>query len=175
MAEPERTITPTDRAAEFRRAWARFATGVTIISTQEPDGRVHGMTANGVTSVSLDPPLALACIGAERNTHGLIRSTGRFGISILSAEQSAIARHFTLPPEQRPDLPKGTFAELGNSSVLNGAIAAMDCRVVGEHSAGDHTIFVAEIEAQRIADGGPLLWLDGQFGSFSELAMNQGG
>ncbi len=175
MAKPDRASTAPDRAAEFRRAWARFATGVTIISTLEPDGRVHGMTANGVTSVSLDPPLALACIGAERNTHDLIRSTGRFGISILSAEQSAIARHFTLPPEQRPDLPNGTFAELGSSSVLNGAVAAMDCRVVGEHSAGDHTIFIAEIEAQRVAGGGPLLWLDGQFGSFRELATNSDG
>ncbi|MBT3555648.1 MAG: flavin reductase family protein, partial [Chloroflexi bacterium] len=59
----------------YRDAWSRFATGVTVITTVEPSGAVHGMTASSVTSVSLDPPLVLAVIGESRQTHALIEST----------------------------------------------------------------------------------------------------
>lgn len=152
---------------EYRRAWSRFATGVTIITTLEPDGTVHGMTANGVTSVSLDPPMALVCVGHNRNTYGLIKSTGRYGMSVLAASQQHVARHFTLPPESRPDNHSIRFIELGNSPVVEGAIAAMDCRVVSAYESGDHTIFVAEVESVRTGDGAPLVWYEGGFGGFT--------
>ena len=57
----------------FRSAWSNFATGVTVISTTEVDGGVHGMTANSVTSVSLEPPLALITIAHERNSYPLVK------------------------------------------------------------------------------------------------------
>ncbi len=152
---------------EYRRAWSRFATGVTIITTVEPDGTVHGMTANGVTSVSLDPPMALVCVGHNRNTYGLIAATGRYGMSVLAASQELVAKHFTLPPESRPENHSIRFIELGNSPVVAGAIAAMDCRVVAAYESGDHTIFVAEVESVRTGEGPPLVWYEGGFGSFS--------
>ena len=98
------------------------------------------MTANGVTSVSLDPPMALVCVGHNRNTYGLIKATGRYGMSVLSATQEHVARHFTLPPEHRPASHSIRFTELGKSPVVDGAIAAMDCRVVSAHESGDHTV-----------------------------------
>ncbi len=153
---------------EYRRAWSRFATGVTVITTVEPDGSVHGMTANGVASVSLDPPMALVCVGHERNTYRLIKSQGRYGMSVLSASQEYVARHFTLPPEERPDDPSIRFVRMGGSPVLMGAIASMDCRVVAAHDAGDHTIFVAEVERVGVAEGDPLLWYEAKFGTFSQ-------
>lgn len=152
------------RQNDFKKAWSRFATGVAVITTVEPGGQVHGMTANGVTSVSLDPPLALASVGHERNTHGLIESTGRFGISILKAGQAHIARHYTLPPSQRPADVRVRFDDLGATPVVAGALAAMACTVVAAHPAGDHTIFVAEVEAHSISEGNPLLWYMGRFG-----------
>lgn len=155
------------RQLEYRQAWSRFATGVTIITTIESDGGVHGMTANGVTSVSLDPPMALACVGHNRNTYGLIKATGRYGMSVLSASQEYVARHFTLPPEARPVDHSIRFGELGKSPVIEGAIAAMDCRVVSAHESGDHTIFVAEVESIRIGEGAPLIWYEGKFGGFT--------
>ena len=155
------------RQLEYRQAWSRFATGVTVITTIEPDGGVHGMTANGVTSVSLDPPMALVCVGHNRNTYGLIAATGRYGMSVLSASQEHVATHFTLPPEERPANHSIRFAELGKSPVVQGAIAAMDCRVVSAHESGDHTIFVAEVESVRTGEGEPLVWYEGRFGSFS--------
>jgi flavin reductase (DIM6/NTAB) family NADH-FMN oxidoreductase RutF len=140
---------------------------VAIITTIEPDGRLHGMTANGVTSVSLSPPLALASVGHDRNSHPLIQRNGRFGLSILAAGQESIARHFTVPPAERPADATIPAVQLGSSSVIAGALAAMDCRVVARHDEGDHTLFVAEVEHVSTSDGEPLVWYRG---GFTELA-----
>lgn len=150
----------------FREAWARFATGVTVITTAEADGSVHGMTANGVVSVSLEPPLALASIGHKRNSHPLIKKTGRFGISILNSDQIEVADHYTKPPEQRLPVTDFPLRRIGESTVVGGAIAMMDCRVISEHDEGDHTLFIAEVENVDFSDGEPLLWYRGSFGAF---------
>ncbi len=151
----------------FRAAWACFGTGVTVITSREPDGGVHGMTANGVVSVSLEPPLALASIGHNRNTFQLVQASRRFGISILSTDQVEIARHYTNPPEMRGSDDMIPFAELGESTIIDGALAAMDCRVVSEHEEGDHTLFVARVEHVRLGEGEPMLWVRGRFGRFT--------
>jgi flavin reductase (DIM6/NTAB) family NADH-FMN oxidoreductase RutF len=163
----DRATTSETLQKEFRKAWSRFATGVTLITTTEPDGAVHAMTANGVTSVSLSPPLALVSIGHERNTHRLIRANGKFGISILGASQAAAAAYYAQPPERRDAATRFQFQDLGGARVLVGALAAMRCRVVAEHEAGDHTIFVAEAEKLEVRDGKPLLWFAGAFGDFA--------
>lgn len=154
----------------FREAWARFATGVTVITSAEPDGAVHGMTANGVMSVSLHPPLAVVSIGHNRNSHGFIKSSGRFGISILNAGQVDVAAHFTRSPELRSPNAGIPYRDLGYSVVIDGALAAMDCRVISEHREGDHTLFVAEVERIIINDGEPLLWYRSMFGDFTAPA-----
>lgn len=151
----------------FRKAWACFGTGVTIITTPEPGFGVHGMTANGVVSVSLEPPLALVSIGHNRNSHPLVKSNSRFAISILTTKQEAVARHFMKPPDQRGpdgDIP---YASLGESVAIEGALAAMDCRVITEYEEGDHTLFVARVEHVRLGEGEPILWYQGHFGKFT--------
>ena len=155
-------------SVEFRRAWSNFVTGVTVVTTQESDGgEVHGMTANGVASVSLEPPLALVIIGHERNTHPLIVRNRRFGISVLSAEQSEVARHYTMAFEERRLLAQPATVALGRSRVISGALAAMDCRLVESYESGDHTIFVGEIEGLEIGDGAPLVYFRSQFVSLA--------
>lgn len=153
-------------AENFRAAWSCFGTGVTVVTTPEPGGGVHGMTANGVVSVSLSPPLALASIGHDRNSHPLIKRNQRFAISILAAGQRDIAMHYTKPPEERGSDSSIPFQQLGESMAIDGSLAAMDCRVVSEHEAGDHTLFVAEVEHVNIGEGEPMLWVRGEFGSF---------
>lgn len=150
----------------YRNAWSRFATGVTVITTIEPSGAVHGMTASSVTSVSLEPPLVLVVIGEERRTHALIESTGRFGMSILSADQSELAKHFASPPEIRGKIDSQQLTELSGTPVIARAIAAMDCRVTAAHSAGDHTVFIGEVEGIAVGQGEPLVWFQRQFGGF---------
>lgn len=145
----------------FRRAWSNFATGVTVVTTRESEEDsevVHGMTANGVASVSLEPPLALVVIGRERNTHPLIARNGRFGISVLSAEQAHVARHYTMAWEQRRELPQPEMELVGQSRVIAGALSTMDCRLVESYESGDHTIFVGQVEAIAIGNGDPLLY-----------------
>jgi flavin reductase (DIM6/NTAB) family NADH-FMN oxidoreductase RutF len=151
---------------EFRKAWSFFGTGVTVITTREPDGKVHGMTASSVISVSLNPPLALASVGHNRNSHPLIQRNSRFGLSILNAEQEHVARHFTMPAEQR--VIDGLFAyeDVGASPAIAGALSVMDCKVVAEHVEGDHTLFVARVEHVKTNEGEPMIWYRGQFGSF---------
>ncbi len=111
--------------------------------------------------------MALVCLGHNRNTYGLIAATGRYGMSVLAASQQHVAKHFTLPPEQRLEPHSIRFAELGKSPVVEGAIAAMDCRVVATYESGDHTIFVAEVESVRTGEGSPLVWYEGGFGRFT--------
>ena len=152
----------------FRSAWSNFATGVTVISTTEVDGGVHGMTANSVTSVSLEPPLALITIAHERNSYPLIKQNGRFGISVLTNRQRGVARHFTVPDEIRKTLPAPEFEPLGESMVIAGSLTAMDCRVVDSIEAGDHTIFIAKLEAIRINEGDPLLYFRSSFAALAD-------
>ncbi len=152
----------------FRNAWSNFATGVTVISTKEDDGRVHGMTANSVTSVSLEPPLALITIAHERNSYPLVKRNGRFGISVLNARQQGIARHYTVPAQIRETLTAPEFEALGESMVVTDSLAAMDCRVVDSVEAGDHTIFIAKLEAIRINEGDPLLYFRSSFAQISD-------
>jgi len=150
----------------YRKAWSFFGTGVTVITTREADGKIHGMTANSVLSVSLDPPLALASIGHNRNSHPLIRANSRFGISILNSGQEHIARHFTMSPEQRVENGSFEYENVGDSPVIVGALSTMDCKVISEHVEGDHTLFVARVEHVKTTDGEPMLWYRGQFGHF---------
>jgi flavin reductase ActVB len=156
---------PTEVTPElFRAAWSTFATGVTVITTAEADGTgVHGMTANGVASISLEPPLAMVTIGYERNSLPLIVQQQRFGISVLAADQQGTARHFTVPDEIRNTLPQPATEKLGKSPVISDALAAMDCRVVQAVPAGDHEIFIAEIEHIRIGCGAPLIFYQSNF------------
>ena len=132
---------------EFRQAWAKFATGVSVITTIQSDGLVHGMTAQGICSVSLDPMLALVCVGHNRNTHGHVTESRRFCINILSVEQQNIAEYFARPPERREPgfhVPF-SFTERG-AAMIGDSLASMDCRVVESHVAGDHTIFIGEVD-----------------------------
>ena len=152
----------------YRDAWSRFATGVTVITTLEPGGEVHGMTASSVTSVSLDPPLVLVVVAEERQSHGLIETTGRFGMSILETGQTDIAKHFATPPESRGDINARYISTLSGTPVIANAIAAMDCRVTAAHEAGDHTVFIGEVESIAVGAGEPLVWFQRQFGGFAE-------
>jgi flavin reductase (DIM6/NTAB) family NADH-FMN oxidoreductase RutF len=131
------------------------------------------MTASSVASVSLDPLLVLAVTGEERQSHGLIESTGRFGMSILHTSQTHIAKHFATPPADRGEIDSQHITVLSNMPVIAGSIAAMDCRVVAAHEAGDHTVFIGEVEAITVGKGGPLVWFQRQFGGFSDPATDR--
>ncbi len=144
------TLTQVSRAsapARLRKAMGRFATGVTVVTTAQRD-HVHGMTANGVMSVSLDPPLVVVSLGASRMDE-LLPKTRRYGISVLGAEQEELAPRFVWWKE----LP-----------FIDGALAHVGCKVDAIHQAGDHRLWIGRVEYMEYRDGDPLLFYAGRFG-----------
>ncbi len=151
-------------AQRFRQAWGKFATGVSVITTAQSDGEIHGMTANGIASVSLDPLLALVCAGHNTTSYPLIKESGRFAINILSEDQQAIAEYYARPTDQKTGDVSMSFSRTAQgAATLDGSLAYMDCRVVNEYVAGDHTIFIGEVEELEIGSGRPLLYFEGRF------------
>ena len=152
-------------AKAFRQAWGMFVTGVSVITTIEPDGQVHGMTANGIASVSLEPLLVLICAGHNTNSYALIKQSRRFAINILNEDQQRVGEYYARPPEQRTGDGGGSFSltERG-SAIVDNCLACMDCHVVDEHVAGDHTIFVGEVDEIQVNSGKPLVFFGGKFG-----------
>ena len=151
----------------FRQAWGKFATGVSIGTTIEPDGQVHGMAAIGIASVSLDPMLVLVCVGNDRSSHPLIKQTGRFAISILGEEQREVADYYARPPEEKDERRELEFSFTKHgSAIVTDAVASMDCHTVDEYVAGDHTIFIGEVDEIRTSPGRPLLFFEGGYRRF---------
>ncbi|HXH68192.1 MAG TPA: flavin reductase family protein [Candidatus Limnocylindrales bacterium] len=150
----------------FRRVAGTFATGVTIITVERDPGVVHGMTANSFTSVSLDPLLVLVCVSHDARLLSFLKSQRRFGVGILREDQQALSEHFA-KCEQSPE----ADARLGiryrwtstGIPLLEGALAELACNVVAEHPAGDHSIFLGEVESMQCQDGQPLLFHRGQY------------
>src|ERR1700677_4478907 len=93
---------PTEQR-RFRDALGTFATGVTIVSTRLDD-LVHGMTANGFMSVSLEPALIVVSIASGARMHDILLRAGRYGVSVLSREQEAVSRHFAGRPQAESEI-----------------------------------------------------------------------
>lgn len=148
----------------YREAIAHFATGVAVVTVAGPDGERHGMTANAVSSVSLSPVLLLVCIRHDLPTHTAIREVGAFNVNLLRADQQHLAHQFAHPAADKfagVDLQPGTLAP-----VLPGALAHFECRLYDEVSAGDHSIFIGEVEHCSIRQGErtePLLYFRSRF------------
>lgn len=152
--------------AEFRKAMGGFATGVTIV-TVDVDGEVHGMTANAFASVSLDPLLILVCVDHKARTHAHLHARRRFGVNILAEEQRAISE-FYARLEYSHELAE---AEVGarfdrtakGTPILHGTLAYLECTLKSATDAGDHTIFIAEVENVVVHFGDPLLFFRGRY------------
>ena len=135
--------------AEFRQAMGSFATGVTVI-TVDYEGEVHGMTANAFTSVSLDPLLVLVCVDHRARTHSHLHARKRFGVNVLAENQQAISEYYALPAQTHETAEQDAGARFDRTAhgtpVLHGALAYLECRLLTAQDAGDHTIFIAEVE-----------------------------
>ena len=153
-------------SSEFRLALGQFATGVTVVTVERASGRVHGMTANSFTSVSLDPPLILVCVDKKAQLLPLLKERQRFGVSILKEDQEAISEYFA-QTEESPEIEQRLGIRYGwtetSIPLLEGALAHIACNLVASYVAGDHTIFIGEVEGAEIYIGEPLLYLRGDY------------
>jgi flavin reductase (DIM6/NTAB) family NADH-FMN oxidoreductase RutF len=151
---------------EFRRAMGCFATGVTVI-TVDYEGQVQGMTANAFTSVSLDPLLVLVCVDHEARTHAHLRARKRFGINVLSDRQRAVSEHYARPDRDPARAEQEAGARFDRTQhgtpMLQGCLAYLECVLQSAQDAGDHTIFIAEVEDVVVREGKPLLYFKSSY------------
>jgi flavin reductase (DIM6/NTAB) family NADH-FMN oxidoreductase RutF len=137
----------------------RFATGVTIVTT-ELNGQVHGMTANGFMSVSLDPPLVLVSMGNNSNMHKLLPQSLRYGVSFLAQDHERLSTHFAGRPQEGLEV---DWVRKADMPLIANAIGHIVTRVVAAHLAGDHTLYVGEVEHLDFVDDDPLLFYAGKY------------
>ncbi|MGA8429838.1 MAG: flavin reductase family protein [Candidatus Sulfotelmatobacter sp.] len=153
-------------AADFRRAMGCFATGVTIL-TLDLEGEVHGMTANAFASVSLEPLLVLVCVDHRAATHEHLHAKKRFGINVLCESQRAISEYYARPARTHERAEEEAGARFDRTRhgtpMLQGALAYLECRLHSAQDAGDHTIFIAEVEDAVVGDGEPLIFFRGEY------------
>jgi flavin reductase (DIM6/NTAB) family NADH-FMN oxidoreductase RutF len=151
---------------EFRKALGCFATGVTVI-TVDYEGQVHGMTANAFTSVSLDPLLVLVCVDHKARTHAHLHAKKRFGVNVLTEGQRPVSEYYARPERTHEHAEEETGARFDRTQhgtpVLHDALAYMECRLHTVQDAGDHTIFIAEVEDVVVREGDPLLFFKGAY------------
>jgi flavin reductase (DIM6/NTAB) family NADH-FMN oxidoreductase RutF len=147
---------------ELRRVMGHFATGVTIITTRDVDGKPYGLTANALCSVSLDPPLLLVCVDKRAESHPAFGRSGLFAVNVLGLGHEDLSRRFAVSGGDK-------FVDVDHRSgvsglpLLDGALATIECRVVSVHEAGDHTIFIGEVEHLQGGGGDPLLFFRGKY------------
>ncbi|HTZ46019.1 MAG TPA: flavin reductase family protein [Verrucomicrobiae bacterium] len=150
----------------FRRVMGSFPTGITIITAEREPGQVHGMTANTLTSVSLEPLLISVCVDQNARLLSYLKEQRRFGVNILRDTQQQISELFA-KPQQDPaeEAQLGVRFRWTDSGIplLEEALAHMACNVVAQYMSGDHTIFVAEVESLELKDGEPLVYHRGKY------------
>ena len=152
-------------APSYRRIVGQFATGVTVVTTAV-DGWLHGMTANALTSVSLDPLLLLICVDRQAHAHEQLVKGGRFVVNILTAEQEEVSNVFAAHTEPEEGRLQGVAYRLRPSGapVLDGCLAYLECAVVDRCAGGDHTIFIAEaLDGEVVSEAPPLLFYQGRY------------
>jgi flavin reductase (DIM6/NTAB) family NADH-FMN oxidoreductase RutF len=169
---PERAAEPASRrpaargvhADRLRNAMGQFATGVTVVTTHDRSGRPFGTTANAVTSVSLHPPLVLACLRQESETLAALLDSRRFAINVLHSSQTELSERFALPAA---DDTWDTVAHRSVSGVplLDGSIATLQCDLHDLADGGDHAVVVGHVIdlEQASPPAEPLLFYAGAY------------
>jgi flavin reductase (DIM6/NTAB) family NADH-FMN oxidoreductase RutF len=143
---------------------ARLPAGVVVVSARIGD-EFRGLTASSLVSISLSPPMVLVGIEQESQTRAAILQTHAFNVSLLTRSQEFIADRFAGRAPAIDSRWASLPHRLGDNGVplVEGASAWLECRVVQSHRAGDHDVFIAEVEAAGIGEGDPLILWDRTF------------
>jgi flavin reductase (DIM6/NTAB) family NADH-FMN oxidoreductase RutF len=152
--------------AAFREAMSRLAAGVALLSAREADG-FRGLTVTSLTSLSLDPPLILACLDLNSQTRQLIRLHAAFNVSFFARHHDFLAERFSGRAPAVSRAWDGVPHRLGDNGlpILADAIGWLECTVEEVHPGGDHEIVVGRVHAGGAAAGDPLVLWDRGFWS----------
>ncbi len=148
--------------AQMRSAMARFPTGVTVVTASVPAGPA-GLAANAVTSLSLDPPLMLACLDRGSRTLRAVEAAGHFGINVLGTDDEGLARSFGRKIPMAEKWEGVAWSEHQGIPRLEAAIVFVACRMRDLLSGGDHVIVTGEVETISQRQGEPLVFVDGGY------------
>ncbi len=144
---------------QFRRTCGQFATGVAVV-TVEYENRTHGMTANSFVSVSLHPPMVLVSVDNRSRMHRVLSGAGRYGVSVLAEHQEALSAHFAGRPMDGLEI---AFTTRDGIPLLEGAVAFFVVRLTDIHPAGDHTLYIGQVEYIESHEDRPLLFHIGKY------------
>jgi flavin reductase (DIM6/NTAB) family NADH-FMN oxidoreductase RutF len=150
---------------DFRAALGRFASGVTVVTTKDASGELHGITVSAFCSVSLQPPMVLICIEKTAGSHPAVEESAIFVVNILCEGEAEISELFASSRNEKFDLVKWRPGIEG-VPVLDGALATLECRVKFSYHGGDHSIFVGEVEKGTASYGKPLTYCRSEYGRF---------
>ena len=148
---------------EFRHTLSHFASGVTVITACDRDGRPTGLTASAFTSVSLNPPLILVCVDHKSQSYPALVAGKVFAVNVLCHDQEHVSRRFaTTKIENKFEGVPFSLSQMG-LPLLDNALAHLECATVNVHIEGDHSIFVGRVESVRTGSGLPLVYYRGRY------------
>jgi flavin reductase (DIM6/NTAB) family NADH-FMN oxidoreductase RutF len=152
---------------EFRSAMSQFASGVTVVTTRDAQGKKHGITVSAFCSVSLEPPMVLICIEKTTGSHYAFGESGAFVVNILAGSQSHVSEHFASRVDEKFGDVQHALNEDG-VPVLTDAIATLRCTLRHSLDGGDHSIFVGLVESVDVRRGSPLIYFDRDYHQISD-------
>jgi len=152
----------TDRDASLREVMSSYPTGVTIVAAREEDGEPYGLTVNSFTSLSLDPPLVLVCIGHSSTSHDRLITSDAFSVSLLAAGQGDVAARFAIDPSE------GRFDDVAwapgklDVPLVQGSMAWLECARYQVLGGGDHSILIGRVEHSAVTERDALVYHRGR-------------
>ena len=146
---------------ELRNACGRFATGVTVVTMLDDEGRPTGVTVNSFSSLSLDPPLVLFSLGNEQISRRWMSEGRHFVVNVLAAGQENLAWQFAKPLDNKFEGIDVAPAHVSDVPCIENAIARFECRQYASYPGGDHEIFLGEVLHLEVAEGDPMVFFCG--------------
>jgi flavin reductase (DIM6/NTAB) family NADH-FMN oxidoreductase RutF len=147
---------------KLRQALGRFVTGVTIVTCRDEHGAPVGLTANSFNALSLDPPLVLWSLREASSTIDAFTNASHFAVNVLAADQVDLSRRFARPSSAKFDSGQWSDGQ-GGAPLLAGCVAVFECRRRSHHAAGDHVLFIGEVERIGGTAATPLIYHGGHY------------
>jgi flavin reductase (DIM6/NTAB) family NADH-FMN oxidoreductase RutF len=151
---------------EFKASLGRFASGVTVVTTKDSNGNLHGLTVSAFSSVSMNPPLILVCILKKTGSYSAFEESKAFVVNILGESQQSVSNHFASHSDDKFSGQNYQLSENG-LPILADCLVNLECSLKHSYDGGDHTIFVGQIEKAKTADGKPLIYWLGKYRQIS--------
>lgn len=169
-----RSLAQADRSFEqldsrfLRSALGRYPTGVAVITTRAPNGKLEGLTCNSFAAVSLEPPLILWSLRQQAPSLSSFLDAKAFAVNILGGEQADFSKHFSRPHEDKfcdIDFTEG----YAGCPVLPNPLAVFECSTESTTVGGDHIIFIGRVRNVAFREGDPLIFSSGRYCTHAEL------